>query len=756
MNQWGTPGVGAELGAWSQNDVNNPVKFVTAEELMLVDVKPSVLKEYPVSSGNYKPSNNQTLWYKLPATSQTCDDIWMDYALPIGNGQLGGMIYGGVRQDIVQFNEKTLWEGSSTERGSYHNFGNLYIEELSDKFVKGVANYYRQLDLTNAVASASWTDIDGKVTYLREYIASYPDQCLAIRLSASEKGQLSNRFYYYNAHEIKAKYSDGSGNFGGKLTTISYKTNFKVIPIGGTMTTNADGVEVIGADEIIVILTAATDYDCTAPGYVANTNKLDENVKKQMENAASKEWQELLDNHLNDYQEFYNRVSIDLGGGDNSIPTDELIDVYGYTTKESDKRLLEQLYFLYGRYLLIASSRGVDLPNNLQGIWNHSNNPAWQCDMHANINVQMNYWHAEKTNLSELHDKYLDYLYNMSQVQPQWREYARTRAGQTTGWVNFTENNIFGHCTDFRNEYVEAGAWSCDHLWQHYRYTLDNEFLQKTAVPVMLNSVRFWMERLTLDKDGLWVCPNEWSPEHGPNNTITAHAQQIVWALFDHTIKAVKILGYDAAGTTETEFNSICKKFEKLDKGLYLETYQGTYGVERNGVKQGDTILKEWKYVDYASGNHEKDHRHLSHLMALYPMDEISANSIFFQPAIRSILLRGQQSQGWSMGWKLNLWARALDGEMCFDLFKLAFRHSPDYWENYRSDAGGVYYNLLDSHAPFQIDGNFGVCAGIAEMLMQNRGDTILLLPAMPKVWHTGSIEGLKAEGNFTIDQKWV
>ena len=406
--------------------------------------------------------------------------------------------------------------------------------------------------------------------------------------------------------------------------------------------------------------------------------------------------------------------------------------------------------------MLIASSRGVDLPNNLQGIWNHSNNPAWQCDMHANINVQMNYWHAEKTNLSELHDKYLNYLYNMSQVQPQWREYAKVRAGQTTGWVNFTENNIFGHCTDFRNEYVEAGAWSCDHLWQHYRYTLDNEFLQKTAVPVMLSSVRFWMERLVLDKDGLWVCPNEWSPEHGPNNTITAHAQQIVWALFDHTIKAIKILGYDAAKTTETEFNSICKKFEKLDKGLYLETYEGTYGVERNGVKQGDTILKEWKYVDYASGNHEKDHRHLSHLMALYPMDEISANSIYFQPAIRSILLRGQQSQGWSMGWKINLWARALDGEMCFDLFKLAFRHSPDYWENYRPDAGGVYYNLLDSHAPFQIDGNFGVCAGIAEMLLQNRGDTILLLPAMPKVWHTGSIEGLKAEGNFTIGQKWV
>ena len=758
MNQWGSPGVGAEVGAWNQNDVNNPLLFVTADELTMPDTKPSVLKEYPVQGiTGYNPGNTQTLWYTLPATSQTCDDIWMDYALPIGTGQFGGMIYGGIRQDLVQFNDKTLWEGSSTERGAYHNFGHLYIEELSDKFTAGVKDYYRQLDMTTAIASATWTDKQGDVTYRREYIASYPDQCIVIRLSASKKGQLNNRFYFYNAHDIKAKYTEGTGSFGGKLTTIKYRANFKVVPVGGTMTTNADGVNVTDADEILVILTGGTDYSCTASGYVANTAQLDNTVKEIMDKAVTKDWDSLLADHLADYQALYSRVQIDLGGHENTTPTDQLVDAYGYTTNENNKRILEQLYFQYGRYLLIASSRGVDLPANLQGIWNHSNNPAWQCDMHANINVQMNYWHAEKTNLSELHDKYLNYLYNMSQVQPQWRQYAKDRAGQKTGWVNYTENNIFGHCTDFRNEYVEAGAWSCDHLWQHYRYTLDKEFLQKTAMPVMLSCVRFWMERLVKDKDGTWVCPGGWSPEHGPSGVITAHAQQIVWALFDHTLKAIEILGTEAAGTTANELASIQNKFVKLDNGLYLETYEGNYGYERNGVTQGDVILKEWKYISYAEGNgSEKDHRHLSHLMSLYPMDEIAPGSEYFEPSIRSMLLRGQQSQGWSMGWKINLWARARNAEMAFDLFRLAFRHSPDYWENYRPDAGGVYYNLLDSHAPFQIDGNFGVCAGVAEMLMQNVGDTIVLLPALPDAWATGSIDGLKAEGGFTVSQRWA
>lgn len=754
MNQWGGNG-GTEIGLWDQNEEGNPLLFVTAEDLKRVDVLPAVLKEYSVKSvTSYKPANNMTLWYDQPVTTQTCGDIWMDYALPIGNGQLGAMIYGGIRQDIVQFNDKTLWEGSSTQRGAYQTFGNLYIEELGTQMAKGVSQYHRQLDMTTAVASAQWNDADG-VTYTREYIASEPDQCVVVHLKASQSGKLSERFYLYNAHEVKAKYADGGGTFAGKLTTLSYNANFKVIAKGGETTTDENGVTVRNADEIMVVLSAGTDYSATASGYVSGTAKLASKIAGYVTAASAKSWEELLETHTKDYKNLFDRCSIDLGGVTNNVPTNRLVDTYKTTATKNSKRILEQLYFQYGRYLLIASSRGVDLPNNLQGIWNNRNNPPWDCDMHANINVQMNYWAAEKTNLSELHDKYLNYLYNMSQVQPQWRSYARDRAGQSTGWINFTENNIFGHSTYWHNDYVEAGAWSCDHLWQHYRYTQDKTFLQQTALPVMLSSVKFWMERLKKDSDGKWICPGEWSPEHGPENTITAHAQQIVWALFAHTLEAIDILG-DASGVTAKLANDIRAKFENLDDGLYLETYQGTWGDERNGVKKGDKVLKEWKYVDLASGNGgESDHRHLSHLMAMYPLNTINIGNPYYDGAIRSLELRGLRSQGWSMGWKMNLWARAQNPDMCFDIFELAFRHSPDYDINMSSSAGGVYYNLLDSHSPFQIDGNFGVCAGMAEMMLQNVGDTILLLPAIPKDWATGSAQGLKAEGNFTISQYW-
>jgi alpha-L-fucosidase 2 len=463
-----------------------------------------------------------------------------------------------------------------------------------------------------------------------------------------------------------------------------------------------------------------------------------------------------LGRQVSDYRSLYSRVHLDLDGGNNDLPTDQLISGY-HRAVGPRKRLLEELYFQYGRYLLISSSRGIDLPNNLQGIWNDSDSPAWQCDMHADINVQMNYWPAEKANLPEMHEKFLNYLYNMSQVQPQWRSYARDRAGQTTGWVNFTENNIFGHCTTWHNDYVEAGAWECAHLWQHYRYTQDRNFLRYRAMPVMLSCVRFWMQRLVRDPhDSLWVCPDEWSPEHGPIKSITAHAQQIVWNLFSNTIDAVRVLGIKGSGISAAEFRQLKEKFTHLDNGLHTEIYQGTFGADRFGVHTGDTILREWKYTDYAIGNHgESNHRHLSHLMALYPLDNLAPSSPYFRPAVNSLRLRGLQSQGWSMGWKMNLWARAQEGDSCQKIFNLAFRHSSDDVINMSSTAGGVYYNLLDSHSPFQIDGNFGVCAGMAEMLLQNQKDTILLLPALSSSWRTGRVDGLKAEGDFTIGMDW-